>query len=93
VSKIDILEVIDKYLNESRKIKYHQIETKELVKFVGGKDFLKRKFDDSDDAYSYLMKKQNDLINVWMKKGYNEVGEVNNTDVGDFCDNILPAKG
>jgi len=69
--------------------RFKQLKLSELVDEVGGLEALKRKAGNAEKAYSLLLNAQDRLANKFLREyDYDEVGEVINDHIGDYCDNI-----
>jgi hypothetical protein len=62
---------------------FYQITLEELLDVAGGKKYVARE----DDPYTTLMQAQEDYIDGLLTL-YGEVGEVDPTEVVDWCDNL-----
>lgn len=69
--------------------KFKSLKLKELIAYVGGPDKVRQHCIDSNVAYRFMMKHQDKLVSELMSKGYNEVEELSNTVISDWCDNLF----
>ena len=72
---VNIQHVLGESLQERKG--YTQFDVKDVVKAMGGDDKLMKKFTDSDDLYDAIYDKSDKMIKALMKKGHEEVGELN----------------
>lgn len=63
--------------------RYYEISLKELIDIAGGREAISNE----EDPYTYLMQAQQDYIDGLLTF-YHEVGEVNNTEICDYVDNL-----
>ena len=66
---------------------YSQIEVKDLVDAVGGTGVIQK----ADDPYTLLTQAHEELV-AGLLTMYTEVGEVDLTELQDFCDNLRRTK-
>lgn len=63
----------------------------DLIEFAGGTETLKKKFDDADSLYSFMMKQEVKLSDL-LGQTADMIHPPNNSEIGDWCDNLLPSK-
>lgn len=71
---------------------YQEVKLKDVVAELGGLEAIKKKVKDSDAAYSLLLKGQTAVVKKLQDSGVEEVGELNASDIADWCDNHFDKK-
>ena len=79
-------------LQEARKKSYKELKLADVITAAGGKDAIKSKFKYAEDAYDHLSDHHEKLIRQHLNT-HEEVGNISNTAMMDWCDSHFESKG